>query len=107
MEVLHITDEGQFIQAINMYKNVIAYFSAKWCGPCKIIAQHIDKTAEKIGNKVKILKIDVEEFSELARENNVRNIPTFLYFQNGKLLEITNGVITEQQLIDKVEEIFN
>ncbi|KAJ5636262.1 Thioredoxin [Penicillium longicatenatum] len=69
---------------------VVVDFFADWCGPCKAIAPAIEKFSETHGN-VKFYKVDVEGLPEVAAENGISAMPTFLFFQNGELKETVRG----------------
>ncbi|XP_075166676.1 thioredoxin-2-like [Haematobia irritans] len=61
-------------------------FFAPWCGPCKILTTTLTDMAQEYQGKLLIVKIDVDEFEDLAVENNVTAMPTFLIMQNKKIL---------------------
>lgn len=66
---------------------VLVDFWAEWCGPCKMIAPILDEIAEEQGEKLKIVKVNVDEAGELAQRYGVMSIPTLLVFANGNLDE--------------------
>lgn len=86
--------------------NKILYFSAKWCGPCKIVATHIEETKEKLKNYVNIQKVDIEEEQKLSEEYNIKSIPTFVFVQDGEIKSTSTGVLTQKQMIEKSEKTF-
>lgn len=65
-------------------------FFAEWCGPCKAISPHIERLSEEHQN-VKFFKVDVDQLSEVAAENGISAMPTFLFFKNGEKVETVRG----------------
>jgi thioredoxin 1 len=79
-------------------------FSAEWCGPCKMQAPILHDLKTKVGEKVRILKIDVDRNPDAANTYQVRGVPTLILFRNGQVLWRQSGVATTdqlKQLIDK------
>jgi thioredoxin 1 len=63
---------------------VFVDFYADWCGPCKIIAPSIEKLADEYNGTVKFVKLNIDENPGIAREYDVKSIPTLMIFRNGK-----------------------
>jgi thioredoxin len=70
---------------------VIVDFSAKWCGPCKVLAPVLDKIGKEMGDKVFIIKIDTDENPIVSDEFKIESLPTLMYFNGTKLLGKTLG----------------
>ena len=64
-------------------KLVIVDFWAEWCGPCKMIAPLLDEIAKEMPDKVKIVKVNVDNEQQLAQQFGIYNIPTLLFFKGG------------------------
>jgi thioredoxin 1 len=64
---------------------VVVDFWAEWCGPCKMIAPVLDEVAGKLGDKVKIVKLNVDENRKTAEQYGIMSIPTLLMFKNGQI----------------------
>lgn len=84
--------------------SVIVDFYAEWCGPCKMIAPVLEELSKKNAN-ISFLKANVEENDELAAMFNVRSIPTFVGFKDGKQVATVEGASQSslEGLIDKVK----
>jgi len=94
---------SKFSDLINGDQAVLVDMSAEWCGPCKMMAPILKDLKEKIGDKIKILKVDVDRNPELAQKLQVRGVPTLILFQNGKVLWRQSGVVQTSQLQQIIE----
>jgi thioredoxin 1 len=63
---------------------VVVDFWAEWCGPCRMIAPHLDAIATELGGKVKIAKVNIDENPEIASQVGIRSIPTLMIYKGGK-----------------------
>lgn len=77
---------------------VLIDFWAEWCGPCRMIAPHIEALAKEYEGKAKVYKVDVDTEGELAMKFGVMSIPTLLIFKDGKLFDQMNGAAGKQQI---------
>ncbi len=78
---------------------------ATWCGPCKAIAPVISELAEQYDGKIVVGKCDVEENDDIAIEFGVRNIPTILFFKDGKLVDKMVGAAGKAKFQEKFEAL--
>ena len=93
--MLHILQEGDPYNRIEELTNNSAqlnvlYFTASWCGPCKMIAPHVEQLADRNPN-TNFYKIDVDEFEELTAEAGVSCMPTFLVYKNNAQVGMLEG----------------
>lgn|SRR5574344_307660 len=84
---------------------LIIDFWAEWCGPCKALAPTIDELATEYEGKVLIGKYNVDDDSDLSSEYGIRNIPTLLFFKDGKMVERVVGSLKKAELEEKIKSI--
>ncbi|MCG2713806.1 MAG: thioredoxin [Candidatus Omnitrophica bacterium] len=104
MSVLHFTDVNFKKEVIESDLPVLVDFWASWCGPCKIIAPHIEELAKEYAGKMKIGKVDVDANSKIATSYAVMSIPTIIFLKKGKVMNQLVGAISKVELKRKIEE---
>lgn len=75
-------------------------FSAPWCGPCKAMAPHIEQVAARLAGKLSIVKIDIDEFPEIASQYHIMSIPTMVFLEGGKEAQRKIGGLDEQGILN-------
>jgi len=78
--------KGKFESLINDSRPVIIDFHAVWCSPCKMQSPILKEVASEFGDKIKVIKIDVDQNNEIAGRYNIQSVPTLIIFKNGKLV---------------------
>jgi len=81
---------------------VLVDFYASWCGPCKAMQPILEDAAKQLGDKVKIIKVDVDKNPAAANNYQVKGVPTLILFRNGKILWRQSGVVQTSQLVQMV-----
>jgi thioredoxin 1 len=77
---------------------VLVDFWAPWCGPCKMIAPHLEELAKESEGKIKIAKLNVDDAPDVATRYTVMSIPTLLVFRDGKVMGKKVGVMSKRDL---------
>ncbi len=93
---------SKFNDLINSDTPVLVDFFATWCGPCQMLMPVLKQVKENMGERVTILKIDVDKNKELAAQFQVRGVPTMVLFQNGKQIWRQSGVLTKDEIIRSI-----
>jgi thioredoxin 1 len=77
---------------------VVVDFWAEWCGPCRMIAPALEEISKSLGDKVKIVKLNVDENPGVAAKYGIMSIPTLMMFKNGELASRQVGAAPKQKL---------
>lgn len=88
-----------FADLISSETPVLVDFSAEWCGPCKMMAPILKQVAGTTGDKVRIIKVDVDRNPQAAAAYQIQGVPTLILFQNGKMLWRQSGVVQAPELV--------
>ena len=90
--------KGKFQEIISQDKPVLVDFYADWCGPCQMMAPVLKEVAKEFGDKVSIIKVDVDKNQPVAQRFGVRSIPNIILFKNGEIKANKAGVMTKRDL---------
>ena len=93
----------KFEDIIKSEKPVMVDFFATWCGPCQMMHPILEELHTLVGDKARILKVDIDKNQELAQQYQVRSVPTLMVFKNGKVEWRQSGV----QQAGTLEQILN
>ncbi|MEM5565464.1 thioredoxin [Psychroserpens sp. AS72] len=91
---------SKFSEIINQEKPVLVDFFAEWCGPCKMMSPILKQVKDSLGDRVSIIKIDVDKNQSLASKYQVRGVPTMLLFKEGKQIWRQSGVLQKDEIIN-------
>lgn len=98
---------SKFTTIINSERPVLIDFFATWCGPCQALGPILKQVKDSLGERVSIVKIDVDKNQELAANYQVRGVPTMMLFQNGKSLWRQSGMLSKEDIISVILEKTN
>ncbi|MDD2646501.1 MAG: thioredoxin [Patescibacteria group bacterium] len=99
-------DDKNFIQEVLKDKDlVLVDFFASWCGPCQALIPIIEELTKDYEGKVKIGKLNVEESLETAQNYDVMNLPTLIFFRDGKEIERVLGFHSKEELKAKIDNL--
>ena len=99
---MKFTSENFQEEVLNSDMPVLVDFFAEWCGPCKMMAPLVEKMAEKYEGRMKIGKLNVEEAMAISEKYQVMNIPTFIFFDKGEVVEKYVGGMSAADLEAKI-----
>lgn len=94
-----------FSEIVNSDRPVLVDFFATWCGPCQMLMPVLKQVKDSLGDRVTIIKIDVDKNQELASRFKVRGVPTLALFQHGKVIWRKSGLLTKEELLRAIVEV--
>ena len=99
---MKIVNTQEFNELMNE-KAILVYFFATQCVPCKMLSPVLEGVAEKMKDKVTIVKVDVDRSPDLAAKFGVMSVPTMIMFKNGRQVDALSGYMPEANLMANIE----
>ena len=101
-KVTHVTDATFESTVVNSDKPAMVDFWATWCGPCRMIAPHVEALADEYTGKAVVAKLDVDSNRQTAIKFGIQSIPTLLYFEGGGLRARLVGTASKEAILAKL-----
>ena len=99
-----IKSNEEFNSLINSDSLVVIDFFATWCGPCKMLSPVLENVSNVLNN-VEFIKVDIDQFNELASQYKVQSVPTIVFVKNGNEINRHIGYIDEDNLVEKIKNL--
>ncbi len=100
-----VTDASFDTDVVSSDVPVLVDFWAEWCGPCRMIAPSLEEMAKELGDKVKIVKVNIDENPETPSKLGVRGIPTLMVFKGGEMVSQKVGAMPKSALSEWVNSV--
>lgn len=104
-EIVEISDQSFEADVLQSDQPAVVDFWAEWCAPCRQIAPILKELADEFGDRVKIVKLNVDESPQTAGTYDVRAIPTVLAFQGGQVVAQLQGVRPKADFQEMIEKL--
>ena len=104
-EEMTITTSNFETEVMKSTVPVVADFWAEWCGPCRTIGPVLKELAQTYKDKIKLVKVNVDQEPDLAARFNIQSIPTLLFVKNGQVVKQQIGAVPRQVLEKIVKEL--
>jgi thioredoxin 1 len=102
--IVHISDESFEEEVLQSEKPVLIDYWAEWCGPCKMIAPALDEIAGEYSDRLKVVKLNIDDNPQTPPKYGIRGIPTLMVFKNGRVEATKVGAASKAQLTAFIEE---
>jgi len=100
--VVHVTDDSFDEEVLTSEKPVLVDFWAAWCGPCRMIAPIIEEIANDYWEKMKFVKLNVDENQKMPANYGVMSIPTLIVFEKGEVKKKLVGAMPKKKLMEEL-----
>ncbi|MBO7173380.1 MAG: thioredoxin [Burkholderiaceae bacterium] len=97
-DLLHVTDANYQAEVIDAKGVVVVDFWAPWCGPCRMLAPHLETVAKTYADDLRVVKYNVDESSDVAAQLGIRSIPTLIVYKDGQIVDQRMGAMSLSQL---------
>lgn len=102
---IEVTDSNFEEAVLQSQQAVMVDFGADWCPPCKAISPIVETLAKEYEGKAKIAKLDVDANPYITSKFGVRNLPTLLFFKDGKVVDKIVGAVAKKAMAEKLDKV--
>lgn len=103
--LISVTNESFEAEVLKSDKAVLVDFWAEWCGPCKALTPILEEISGEVEAKAKVVKVNVDEASELAQKYGIRGIPTLIFFKDGEVKSTLVGNQPKAEILKNINDI--
>ena len=96
--IVHISDESFEEEVLQSERPVLIDYWAEWCGPCKMIAPVLEEIATEYSDRLKVVKLNIDDNPKTPPKYGIRGIPTLMVFKNGQVEATKVGAVSKAQL---------
>ena len=107
---LVLTSSSSFLQGIvkraflcSCFVRRLVDFFATWCQPCKMMHPILEQVKEVLGDRIRIIKVDVDKYGVTANQYGIQSVPTLMLFRHGEVLWRTSGVVQRAELLATID----
>ena len=102
-KIVYTDDSGFEADVLQSDKAILVDFWAEWCGPCKMIAPLLDEAADDYSDRMKVVKLNIDENPNTPNKYGIRSIPTLMLFKDGAVQAQKLGAMSKSQLTEFLE----
>jgi thioredoxin len=103
MALQQVSEQDFEAHVLASHAPVLVEFGATWCGPCKVVEPELVSLSQELGERAKIVKVDIDQSPHLARQLGIQSVPTFVVFVNGRPVGGKVGALKKPQLAELLE----
>ena len=92
-------------EVLQSEKLVLVDFWAPWCGPCKMLSPVVEEIAQDNEDKLKVVKIDVDQNSKISAQYQISSIPTLMFFKGGEPVDSIIGAVPKSEIENKIADL--